>query len=127
MARVTVEDCIVNVTNRFELVLLASKRAREIAAGAPITVARDNDKNPVVALREISEDSVSIYTLRENLIKGLQKHVFVDDHESELDEDDKDESVAVVWDNERENISSSDDDDVVEEFEDIHDPEEEDL
>jgi DNA-directed RNA polymerase subunit omega len=87
MARVTVEDCILNVPNRFELVLLAAKRAREVAAGAPLTVARDNDKNPVVALREISEKSISLDALREGLVKGMQRNVFIDDMEHELDED----------------------------------------
>lgn len=87
MARVTVEDCIINVPNRFELVLLASKRAREIAAGASLTVARDNDKNPVVALREISEQTISLNALRENIVKGMQRNVFIDDTESDLDEE----------------------------------------
>ncbi len=87
MARVTVEDCILNVPNRFELVLLAAKRAREISAGSAITVARDNDKNPVVALREISENSIPLDNLREGLIKGMQRNVFIDDIEHELDEE----------------------------------------
>jgi DNA-directed RNA polymerase subunit omega len=87
MARVTVEDCILNVPNRFELVLLAAKRAREVAAGAPLTVARDNDKNPVVALREISEKSISLENLRESVVKGMQRNVFIDDMEHDLDED----------------------------------------
>ncbi len=76
MARVTVEDCIISVPNRFELVLLAAKRARELAAGAPLTVLRDNDKNPVVALREISEETVSVNQLREDLIKSMQRSMF---------------------------------------------------
>lgn len=87
MARVTVEDCILNVPNRFELVLLAAKRAREVAAGSPLTVARDNDKNPVVALREISERSISLENLRESVVKGMQRNVFIDDMEHDLDED----------------------------------------
>jgi len=87
MARVTVEDCIVNVPNRFELVLLAARRAREISSGASLTVPRDNDKNPVVALREISEITISLETLRENVIKGMQRNVFIDDTESDLDEE----------------------------------------
>ncbi|MES2252740.1 MAG: DNA-directed RNA polymerase subunit omega [Pseudomonadota bacterium] len=101
MARVTVEDCILNVPNRFELVLLSAKRAREISAGSPLTVARDNDKNPVIALREISENSIDIAALRDNLIKSLQKHVFVENHESELDEE-MQESIDSVseWDEE---------------------------
>lgn len=83
MARVTVEDCIDKVENRFDLVLLASHRARMISAGAPITVERDNDKNPVVALREIAERTISPDDLREDLIHSLQKYVEVDEPEAE--------------------------------------------
>ena len=79
MARVTVEDCIDKVDNRFELVLLASHRARQISQGAQITVDRDNDKNPVVALREIAEETLSPGDLKEDLIHSLQKHVEVDE------------------------------------------------
>ena len=112
MARVTVEDCILNVSNRFELVLLAAKRAREISAGASLTVSRDNDKNPVVALREISENSINFDALREGLIKGLQRHVFVDDHESELDEETQETLEAhATWNTEITTLSSSEDDD----------------
>ncbi|WP_038034658.1 DNA-directed RNA polymerase subunit omega [Thermopetrobacter sp. TC1] len=81
MARVTVEDCIEKVPNRFELVLLASYRARLIAQGAPLTVDRDNDKNSVVALREIAEGTVSPEDLEEQLIHSMQKHVEVDEPE----------------------------------------------
>ncbi len=81
MARVTVEDCIDKVTNRFELVLLASHRARTIAAGSPITIERDNDKNPVVALREIAEQTVSPEDLNEAVIHSMQKYVEVDEPE----------------------------------------------
>src|SRR3990167_8771915 len=84
MARVTVEDCIREVPNRFDLVLLASQRARQIAAGSPLTVARDNDKNPVVSLREIAEKTVSLEDLQENLIQGLQKYVQGDEPEEEF-------------------------------------------
>jgi DNA-directed RNA polymerase subunit omega len=83
MARVTVEDCIDKVENRFELVLIASHRARLIAAGAPIMVDRDNDKNPVVALREIAESSLAPDDLKEDFIQSLQKHVEVDEPEAE--------------------------------------------
>ncbi len=83
MARVTVEDCIDKVENRFDLVLLASHRARMISSGAPITVDRDNDKNPVVALREIADETVSPGDLKEDLIHTLQKYVEVDEPESE--------------------------------------------
>lgn len=81
MARVTVEDCIDKVDNRFELVLLAGHRARQISQGAQITVARDNDKNPVVALREIADETLSPADLKEDLIHSLQKHVEVDEPE----------------------------------------------
>ncbi len=83
MARVTVEDCIDKVENRFELVLLASHRARMISSGAPLTVDRDNDKNPVVALREIADETVATGDLREELIHSLQKYVEVDEPEPE--------------------------------------------
>lgn len=83
MARVTVEDCIDKVENRFELVLLASHRARLVSSGAPITVPRDNDKNPVVALREIAEETVATEDLKEEFIHSLQKYVEVDEPESE--------------------------------------------
>src|SRR3979409_789864 len=81
MARVTVEDCIDKVENRFDLVLLASHRARLISSGSQITVERDNDKNPVVALREIAETTVSPGDLKEELIHSLQKYVEVDEPE----------------------------------------------
>jgi DNA-directed RNA polymerase subunit omega len=83
MARVTVEDCIDKVENRFELVLVASHRARLISSGSPITVDRDNDKNPVVALREIAETTLQPEDLKEDLIHSLQKNVEVDEPEAE--------------------------------------------
>ena len=81
MARVTVEDCVDKVTNRFELVLLAAHRARMIANGSPLTIDRDNDKNPVVALREVAEETVRADDLREDYVHSLQKHVEVDEPE----------------------------------------------
>ena len=81
MARVTVEDCIDKVENRFELVLLASHRARLISQGSSITIDRDNDKNPVVALREIADETLSPDDLKEDLIHSLQKHVEIDEPE----------------------------------------------
>jgi len=84
MARVTVEDCIDKVENRFDLVLLASHRARMISSGSQITVERDNDKNPVVSLREIAETTVSPGDLKEDLIHSLQKYVEVDEPEPEV-------------------------------------------
>ena len=86
MARVTVEDCIDKVENRFELVLLAGHRARQISAGAEITIERDNDKNPVVALREIADETLSPADLKEDLIHSLQKHVEIDEPEEAEEE-----------------------------------------
>ena len=83
MARVTVEDCVTRVPNRFELVLLAATRSRAVSAGAPLSVERDNDKNPVVALREIADGGVALDDLRQNLLVGLQKHVETDQPEEE--------------------------------------------
>ena len=89
MARVTVEDCVIKVPNRFELVLLAAQRAREITSGAPLTLDRDDDKNPVVALREIAEETVGLFQLKDSVVRGMQKHVEIDEpeetHEVELD------------------------------------------
>ena len=82
MARVTVEDCIDKVENRFELVLLASHRARLISAGAPLTIDRDRDKNPVVALREIADSKLTPEDLKEDLIHSMQKYVEVDEPEA---------------------------------------------
>ena len=84
MARVTVEDCIDKVENRFDLVLLASHRARMISSGSQITIDRDKDKNPVVSLREIAETTVSPGDLKEDLIHSLQKYVEVDEPEPEV-------------------------------------------
>lgn len=81
MARVTVEDCIDKLPNRFELVLLAAHRARMVSQGAPLTIERDKDKNPVVALREIAEESIDKDDLREEYIHAMQKHVEVDEPE----------------------------------------------
>ena len=81
MARVTVEDCVLKIPNRFELVMLAAQRARDVSSGAPLTVNRDADKNPVVALREIAEETVNLDQLHDSLIQGLQKHVEVDEPE----------------------------------------------
>ena len=83
MARVTVEDCVDKVPNRFELVMLAAHRAREVAAGAVLTVDRDNDKNPVVALREIAEETQSADDLRERLIESNQTQIEVDEPEDD--------------------------------------------
>ena len=81
MARVTVEDCVLKVPNRFELVLLAAQRAREITAGGPLSLDRDDDKNPVVALREIAEETIALDHLRGSVVRGMQKHVEIDEPE----------------------------------------------
>ncbi len=83
MARVTVEDCVDKIPNRYELLMVAAQRAKDIAAGAPLTVARDNDKNTVVALREIADETVSIEELQKSLVMGLQKYVEVEEPEEE--------------------------------------------
>ncbi len=83
MARVTVEDCVDKVPNRFRLVMLAAQRARELSVGAQITVDRDNDKNPVVALREIADETLLVTDIEEELIQGLQQHADTDDPEEE--------------------------------------------
>ena len=84
MARVTVEDCIDKVDSRFDLILLAAHRARMISSGSQITVDRDNDKNPVVALREIADETISPEDLREELVHSLQKYVEVDEPEQDM-------------------------------------------
>jgi DNA-directed RNA polymerase subunit omega len=86
MARVTVEDCIEKVQNRFELVMLAAQRARKIGSGAALTVDRDNDKNPVVALREIADNTVQTEDLKEELVKNHQRVVEMDDGEDVIDQ-----------------------------------------
>ena len=83
MARVTVEDCVLKVPNRFDLVMVAAQRARDIAAGGQLTLERDNDKNPVVALREIADETIDLEGLRNNLVQGLQRHVEKDEPEEE--------------------------------------------
>lgn len=85
MARVTVEDCVMKVPNRFELVLVAAQRARDIASGTPISIDRDNDKNPVVALREIADSTIEVDGLKNALVTGLQKQPDVDEPEEDRD------------------------------------------
>ena len=90
MARVTVEDCIERIPNRFDLVLAAAQRARDISTGNPLTIDRDNDKNPVVALREIADETIDPDKLRDDIVKGLQKLTnpeFIEDEEDENLED----------------------------------------
>jgi len=83
MARVTVEDCVEKIPNRFELVMVAAQRSRDVAAGSQLTVDRDNDKNPVVALREIAEAKIDIDDIRGTMVRNLQKHVEIDEPEEE--------------------------------------------
>lgn len=85
MARVTVEDCIEKVPNRFQLVMLAAQRARKIGSGAPLTIERDNDKNPVVALREIAEETVETENLRESLVRSHQRMASFEEDEEQID------------------------------------------
>ncbi|HEY3887559.1 MAG TPA: DNA-directed RNA polymerase subunit omega [Caulobacteraceae bacterium] len=99
MARVTVEDCVERVPNRFNLVLLAAHRARAVSAGAPLMVDRDNDKNPVVALREIADDVVDSDALREGLIVSLQR---VDEHS---DAEEEAETLALLADPQHQHMS----------------------
>jgi DNA-directed RNA polymerase subunit omega len=84
MARVTVEDCIEKIQNRFELVMVAAQRARKIGSGAALTIERDNDKNPVVALREVADETVSIDELKEELIRSHQRIIMNDDEEEDV-------------------------------------------
>ncbi len=83
MARVTVEDCVQKIPNRFDLVMLAAQRAREILSGAQLTIDRDNDKNPVVALREIADETVNLDNLSNSLVTGLQRHIENDEPEED--------------------------------------------
>ncbi len=83
MARVTVEDCVLKVPNRFDLVMVAAQRSRDISAGSPLTVERDNDKDPVIALREIADETVDVDELNDALIQGMQRHVEIDEPEEE--------------------------------------------
>ena len=92
MARVTVEDCIEKIPNRFDLVLAAAQRARHISTGNPLTIDRDNDKNPIVALREIAGETIDPDKLRDDIVNGLQKLTnteFVEDKEDENLEDNR--------------------------------------
>ena len=87
MARVTVEDCVLKVSNRFQLVMMAAQRSRELSVGGELTVERDNDKNPVVALREIADETVSLDDLKNAVIEGLQRNIDVDEIIEQEDEE----------------------------------------
>lgn len=84
MARVTIEDCIKEVPNRFELVIVAAQRTRQIFSGSPVTISRGNDKYPVVALREIAEKTVNVDALRDDLVKSYRRHIELDESEQEM-------------------------------------------
>ena len=86
MARVTVEDCIEKIPNRFDLVMVAARRSRDVSSGAEINVERDNDKNPVVALREIAEEMIPVGEISESLIHSLQRHVEIDEPEEDIED-----------------------------------------
>ena len=94
MARVTVEDCILKVDNRFDLIVLASHRGREITAGSELTVPRDNDKNPVVSLREIAEETIVVSDLKESMVASLQTQLLDDDHSDNEKDDAEDNNEA---------------------------------
>ena len=96
MARVTVQDCITKIPNRFDLVLAAAQRSREISNGIPIEVERDNDKNPVVSLREIAEEAVDPETLQERFIRSMQKNIIKEEVISEEETSLEDEFAAYL-------------------------------
>ncbi|MCB1651503.1 MAG: DNA-directed RNA polymerase subunit omega [Alphaproteobacteria bacterium] len=121
MARVTVEDCVDKVENRFELVMLAAQRARKIGSGAPLTIARDNDKNPVVALREIAEETVETANLKEELVRSHQRMVAYEEEEETIDlMDGEEEWESIAAQNARAGRYS---DDIVDDDEDYDDDE----
>lgn len=122
MARVTVEDCVLKIPNRFELVMTAAQRARDVAAGAGLTIERDNDKNPVVALREIADETVDFAELEETLIKGLQRYV-----ESDEPEEDEMDMQALALDVSGEISVANDADEVEEDELTVHDVAAEDV
>lgn len=122
MARVTVEDCVTKIPNRFELVMTAAQRARDISAGAELTMDRDNDKNPVVALREIADETVDYAILQETLVKSLQRYVESDEPmEEEMD------MRALQQDVSGEIFTANEDDEVLEDELTVHDVAAEDV
>ena len=108
MARVTVEDCINKVPNRFDLVIAAAQRSREISNGIPIEVERDNDKNPVVSLREIASDAVDAESLQERFIRSMQKNLIREETIPEEDSSLEDEFAAYLNDSKTENVIKDD-------------------
>ncbi len=131
MARVTVEDCVLQIPNRFELVMLAAQRSRDLSGGAPLSVDRDNDKNPVVALREIADTTLDLEVLKNSLIKGLQKVAEADEPEEEIvdflaTEQDLARDAAAAEDVREDALSMAEDDDEDEE-ELVEEPADQDL
>ena len=108
MARVTVEDCINKVPNRFDLVIAAAQRSREISNGIPIEVDRDNDKNPVVSLREIASEAVDAESLQERFIRSMQKNLIKEETITEEDSSLEDEFAAYLNDSKTENVIKDD-------------------
>ncbi|MFN3699983.1 MAG: DNA-directed RNA polymerase subunit omega [Alphaproteobacteria bacterium] len=126
MARVTVEDCIDKVTNRFELVMVAAQRARKIGSGASLTIERDNDKNPVIALREIAAETVAVEDLKEELFKSHQRVMAFDDDVADIDLMDGEEEWSAMASRPKEEGIYADDD-ADDDFDDNADPSLEDL
>ncbi len=122
MARVTVEDCVTKIPNRFDLVMTAAQRARDIAAGGALTIERDNDKNPVVALREIAEETVNYAELQETLIKSLQHYI-----ESDEPEEDEMDALALQMDVRGEVVEASEAAEITEDNLTVHDVAAEDV
>ncbi len=116
MARVTVEDCVTKIPNRFDLVMIAAQRSRDIAAGGALTIERDNDKNPVVALREIADETVDYSELQESLIKSLQRYI-----ESDVPEEDEMDALALQMDVRGEVVEANEKAEVVEDNLTVHD------
>lgn len=122
MARVTVEDCVEKVQNRFELVMLASQRARKISSGGALTLDRDNDKNPVIALREIAAGTILVDNLKEELIRSNQRVIEMDDGEDIIDKmDGEDEWNALAAQSAALEMDTRDDDDDDDDFDETDD------
>ncbi len=115
MARVTVEDCVDKIQNRFELVMVAAQRARKIGSGAALTLPRDNDKNPVVALREIAEQTIDTENLKEELVRSHQRMVAFEEEEEAIDLMDGEEEWSAIARKQAENEGMYTDEDIVDE------------
>jgi DNA-directed RNA polymerase subunit omega len=127
MARVTVEDCVEKIPNRFELVLLASQRARKIGSGAALTVPRDNDKNPVIALREIADETVSIADLKDELVRSKQRVIAYDEDDTDIDLMDGEKEWSAMAARPKSDDLFSGDEEIDEDAEDEEEPSLEDL